>query len=292
VEHDVWTLSWKGHVVAVGTGLPPHAEAPLKVEVARWRRPPPASTWGVPDWHFVKIATLCAMVFGATILLIRERIAELAIHEPGLLVYEPPRPVAFAPVGAWRGPLKESSPISPAAIQRIQRFRLKLAAVQAWQARPAFPQPVASRGLLRILGSAPGTDVAMLASLSAPSHLSAFRAVGDEEGGIEGGVVGGVIGGVVGGRAEADLAEARPRRRFDDAESRRLIKSVHVADCLGDHDANVMSLLRVHDDGSVNVLTVRGVTGSEKDCVTKLVAALRFAPGEGEGTLTARWNVE
>ena len=46
------------------------------------------------------------------------------------------------------------------------------------------------------------------------------------------------------------------------------------------------------DDGSVNVLTVRGVTGSEKDCVTKLVAALRFAPGEGEGTLTARWNVE
>jgi hypothetical protein len=95
---------------------------------------------------------------------------------------------------------------------------------------------------------------------------------------------------VVGGTAEADLVPVR--RRFDDAESRRMVEAAPVLDCLVDHDRAVRSIVHVRDDGTVSAVLVPGFLGAEHDCVVKVVSALHFAPGHGEGTLTARWNPE
>jgi hypothetical protein len=270
----LWSVSWSGRVVATGTGPVPYElrervrEGLLKCEVSHRAAPRQVTAWRTPDWHFMKMVTLCLMVFGATVVLIRERIAQLELEsEPGVLVFDPrpPRPVAWSSPEAWR-PRRITQPLPSAMLARIHGFADKAKALR--KARPV-PEP-AQFGLLAVLRAA-----------DEPADLVLTGTA------IEGGVAGGVVGGVVGGDA------ARERElsvHVADREALRELRSLHVTGCIDPLDDIVETTFSVRADGTVSGVAVNGVSGWKRDCLLKRVAPARFAPSADARTLTARWN--
>jgi hypothetical protein len=227
--------------------------------------PPRASTWGVPDWHFVKIATLCFMVFGATLVMIRERIRELAFLDlDPVLVYEPPRPVRWDEHTGWRH-ARTLHPIPGPALARIQSFPDKVRELKRRELLP--PPPVAVLSILGRLESTPG----------------AFATV-------EGGEIGGAVYGA-GGIAMVTLG-GTPRITHDDYDSHSLVtlESADVDVCLNGA-LSMTSRLTVGADGRVKRVLVMGVmTDRAHRCVIERLSHLRFSTADAARTITARWQ--
>jgi hypothetical protein len=226
--------------------------------------PPRASPWGVPDWHFVKIATLCLMVFGATLVMIRERIRELAFLDlDPVLVYEPPRPVRWDEHTGWRH-ARTLHPIPGPALARIHSFPDK---VRELKRRELPPPPVAVLTVLGRLESAPG----------------AFAT-------IEGGEIGGAVYGA-GGIAMVAIGDT-PRITHDDSDAHSLVtlESADIDDCLGGA-LSMTSRLTVGADGRVKRVLVMGVmSDGAHRCIVDRLSKLRFSTADASRTITARWH--
>lgn len=189
-----WTVRWGDAVIATGTGrVPPEYGLPqprvthgdravvrsgnLTAEAVRIPTPPRAPRWGMPDVHFLKIATLCLMAFAAALVLVRERVQELklaAVERPEEADIFHPLPARWVGHTGFTRSAKHADVIPARDLARIKRFAGK---ARALEEREAAKKTLAAFGVLGVLSSS--SDV---------------RIFGRDLDRVEGGVFGGLTG--------------------------------------------------------------------------------------------------
>ncbi len=258
----LWKMRWGDAVLACGAGELPFelraAARPLKGDRAhvQWgtltyeleSRPAPerAFVWGVPDFPFGKVLVICLMAFGALVMVLRERIAQLERERMQQLAL---RPQALAPAlprltrwddrAAWRHGATTHA-LAAADLARIRRF----------------PQKVEA------LGRAEAQGRQMVAMLERSDNLVDFYGTSVLGARSTGAVVGGLIGkrpvDVDSGLGAGGIGLGSRTRHPPQVQAMGMLK---MLDSTATGKLSALDSTQALDDGFVEGGTVGGVIG-------------------------------
>jgi hypothetical protein len=301
-----WTVRWGDRVVETGTGPLPAEYGFPQPRVARGDRavvrsgpftadvraagsPERPFIWGAPDLHFLKVLAMCLMAFGATLVLIRERIEALRLENSvNVIALEPSRHARWhgGDLAAFRPAAPARSAVPREVAQRIRDFPARVKALK-WRKLEQVTLAGSSTAFTVREGV---TILDMTAPLEVAIGSIGLRGVGTGEGGLGSsgyGPGGGGVGfGAIGGlkrHLTLEVGASRAGEILNEAGGR-------LSGCFAGSESEVTATIDVQDDGAVTAVAVSGASDSVQRCLSRRIEQLRFPADMEPRSITARWT--